>query len=206
MEPLEQLAFHCKIVCLVQLGKFEEALQQMRKNDNLSNNLHFEKAYCLYRLNEHREALKLINDLGTEVGYHLKELKAQILYRNEDYTECVKVYRDIIKNTNDDYEDERQTNLSAALVFLNKSEIVSYKLLVFFIILTSPLQSKEIPNLREDTYELCYNKACLLIQSGQYGEAEKKLKQCEKLCRESLEEDDASEEEIDIDLALIRLT
>lgn len=65
-------------------------------------------------------------------------------------------------------------------------------------------QNKEVNSLREDTYELCYNKACLLVQSGQYSEAEKKLKQCEKLCREALEEEEASEDDIDVDLALIR--
>lgn len=58
--------------------------------------------------------------------------------------------------------------------------------------------------MREDTYELCYNKACVLIQNGQYIEAEKKLKQCEKLCRETLEEEDVTDEEIDVDLALIK--
>lgn len=55
----------------------------------------------------------------------MKELKAQILYRIENYADCAKVYRDIIKNTNDEYEDERQTNLTAALAFLDKSETVS---------------------------------------------------------------------------------
>lgn len=70
--------------------------------------------------------MDVIDDLGEDIDSHLKELKAQILYRMEEYHECVKVYRDIIKNTNDDYENERQTNLSAAFVFLEKSEIVSY--------------------------------------------------------------------------------
>lgn len=85
--------------------------------------MHFEKAYCLYRLNNHSEALKIIDELD-DVGYHMKELKAQILYRIENYADCAKVYRDIIKNTNDEYEDERQTNLTAALAFLDKSETV----------------------------------------------------------------------------------
>lgn len=31
------------------------------------------------------------------------------------YEECFDVYRDIIKNTTDDYEDERETNLSAVV-------------------------------------------------------------------------------------------
>lgn len=44
----------------------------------------------------------------------------------------------------------------------------------------------------------------MLIAQENYADAEKKLRQCEKLCREMLEEDEASEEEIDIELALIR--
>lgn len=60
------------------------------------------------------------------MNYNLKELKAQVLYRLEDYSECVKIYRDIIKNTSDEYEDEHQTNMSAALVFLDKDETVSW--------------------------------------------------------------------------------
>lgn len=62
----------------------------------------------------------------------------------------------------------------------------------------------DIEDLRENTYELCFNKACLLISRELYVEAEKILKHCEKLCREMLEEDEASEEEIDIELALIK--
>lgn len=87
--------------------------------------LQFEQAYCYYRLNKHNEALEIINSLGNNLNYNLKELKAQVLYRLEDYSECVKLYRDIIKNTSDEYEDEHQTNMSAALVFLDKDETVS---------------------------------------------------------------------------------
>lgn len=94
-------------------------------------NLHFEKAYCFYRLNNNTEALKIIDELGPDLNYQVKELKAQILYRTENYEECAKLYRDIIKNTNDDYEDERQTNLAAALSFLDKSESVCFKKVVF---------------------------------------------------------------------------
>lgn len=66
------------------------------------------------------------------------------------------------------------------------------------------LQENKVDALKEHTYELCYNKACLLIANENYIEAEKKLKVCEKLCREVLEEDEATEEEIDVELALIR--
>jgi hypothetical protein len=38
-----------------------------------------------------------------------------ILFR---YEECFDVYRDIIKNSTDDYEDERETNLAAVMANL----------------------------------------------------------------------------------------
>lgn len=66
------------------------------------------------------------------------------------------------------------------------------------------MQARELPHLREDTYELCFNKACILVNHGQYVEAEKKLKLSERLCRQVLEDEDVTDEDMDIDLALIK--
>lgn len=77
----------------------------------------FEKAYTQYRLNQPAEALKTVNAAGV-LEPKLKELKAQILYRLEQYNESYEIYREIIKNTSDDYEDERETNLSAVIANL----------------------------------------------------------------------------------------
>lgn len=55
-----------------------------------------------------------------------------------------------------------------------------------------------MPNLREDTYELCYNSACAALGKQSYAEAEKKLRSSEKICRESLDEDDDVEDEVAI--------
>lgn len=88
-------------------------------------NLNFEKAYCHYRLNQHAEALKIIIDVEGDLDDPIKELKAQILYRLENYPECVNLYREIIKNNSDDYDNIRQANLSAALVCLDNSNVVS---------------------------------------------------------------------------------
>lgn len=185
MAPQEATALHCKIVSLIQLSKFDEAWSTINKNAPITNEFYFEKAYCQYRLNQPQEALKTIEQAG-ELDFRLKELKAQVLYRLEDYSYAFQVYQDIVKNADDEYSDERETNLGAVLVNLDKSKNSSM-------------------DLREDTYELCYNKACLLISQNNYIEAEKKLKQCEKLCRESFEDDGTPEEEIEIELALIRI-
>lgn len=92
---------------------------------NYCRNLNFEKAYCYYRLNQHTEALNIINKLEGNLTDPIKELKAQILYRLENYPECVDLYFDIIKNNSDDYDNIRQANLSAALVYLDRAGVVS---------------------------------------------------------------------------------
>ncbi|KAJ3642145.1 hypothetical protein Zmor_024954 [Zophobas morio] len=187
LAPQEFLAFHYKVVCLIELGKFDEAIRLLNGNAQFDEQLVFERAYCLYRANKHEEALKTIEKIEN-LDLRSKELRAQILYRLEKYDDAATLYREIVKNTDDDYEDERHTNLSAVMVYLEDEDT-----------------KDRIEDLRDNTYELCFNKACLLIAHGQYAEAEKKLRQCEKLCREMLEEEESSEEEIDIELALIRI-
>lgn len=69
----------------------------------------------------------------------------------------------------------------------------------------------EVPSLREHTYELTYNAACQLVAQGSGGdkvilaEAEKKLKTAERMCRELLEEDGMTEEEIEEELGIIKI-
>lgn len=88
------------------------------------SNLDFEKAYCLYRLNQVLDALKIVENVPNP-SLKLKELKAQILYRLEKYEECFSVYRDIIKNSHDEYEDEREANFAAVVVNLTVEGSVS---------------------------------------------------------------------------------
>lgn len=65
-------------------------------------------------MNQVSEALK-VTEAVQNPSSRIKELKAQILYRLERYEECFTVYRDIIKNSHDEYEEERETNLAAVL-------------------------------------------------------------------------------------------
>merc|ERR1712227_75910 len=136
-------AFHCKIVCLIQLSKFEDALTTMRKQPQMSSTLQFEQAYCEYRLNRCNEALKTLKAVANP-DERMKELLGQVLYRLEDYGECLSVYRDLVRNTQDDYEEERETNMSAVLAALQLKS-------------AEPVAGL---GLRTDTYELAYNNAC----------------------------------------------
>lgn len=116
--PEDKTASHCKVVCLIQTSKFQEAIQFIERYK--LNELVFEKAYCEYRLNVPEKSLKTIEsaNLPSPLPPNLKELLAQVLYRLERFEECFDVYRDIIKNSDDDYDDERTTNLSAVVANL----------------------------------------------------------------------------------------
>lgn len=186
--PDDQTALHCKVVCLMQLSKFDEAHKFIEKN-RLNNVLIFEKAYCEYRLNKQLQALTTIDEAtgGQPLPAKLKELRTQILYRLERYEECLDAYKDIIKNSSDEYEDERRTNLSAVAANLALDK------------------DKEVPEVPEDTYEQYFNSSCIQSNRQKYVEAERKLRTSEKLCREFLEEEGASEEEIIEELDVIRV-
>ncbi|BES96309.1 unnamed protein product [Nesidiocoris tenuis] len=184
--PDDALAFHFRIVSLIQLSKFDDVLLAFGKYANLTKGLEFEKAYALYRLNKIEEALKVLDSVENPELKH-DELRAQVLYRLERFDECFNLYRDVIKQTSDDFDEERQTNLSAIIV----NSLISGKQI-------------DMPAFEVDTYEILYNIACYHMGKGQYAEAEKKLKEAEKVCRESFDED-APPEEIEDEVSIIRL-
>uniref|UniRef100_A0A8C0FRE2 Signal recognition particle subunit SRP72 n=1 Tax=Bubo bubo TaxID=30461 RepID=A0A8C0FRE2_BUBBB len=167
-------ALQCKVVCLIQNGSFKEALGVINTHTKVltSDIIAFEKAYCEYRLNRIENALKTIQSASQQTD-KLKELYGQVLYRLERYDDCLAAYRDLIRNSQDEYEEERKTNLSAVVAAQSTWEKVM----------------PEDLGLREATYELCYNSACALIGQGRLNEAMKKLQKAEELCRQSLSED-----------------
>ncbi|KAM6266625.1 signal recognition particle subunit SRP72 [Spheniscus humboldti] len=182
-------ALQCKVVCLIQNGNFKEALGVINTHTKVlsSDVIAFEKAYCEYRLNRIENALKTIQSASQQTD-KLKELYGQVLYRLERYDDCLAAYRDLIRNSQDEYEEERKTNLSAVVAAQSTWEKVM----------------PEDLGLREATYELCYNSACALIGQGKLNEAMKKLRKAEELCRQSLSEDsDVTEEDIEAELAII---
>ncbi|XP_017787201.1 PREDICTED: signal recognition particle subunit SRP72 isoform X2 [Nicrophorus vespilloides] len=148
----------------------------------------FEKAYCLYRTNNPQDALNMLNDVPNP-DHRILELKAQVLYRLEQFDEAANVYQNIFRNAPDDeYEEERQTNLGAVVSSLNQRE-----------------SDKFTSQLQEETYEMCYNKALMYVKQENFVKAEKLLKTAEVMLKEAFEEDGATEEETDIELANVRV-
>uniref|UniRef100_A0AAQ5Y0J9 Signal recognition particle subunit SRP72 n=1 Tax=Amphiprion ocellaris TaxID=80972 RepID=A0AAQ5Y0J9_AMPOC len=165
-----------------QNGDFTRALKALTKilheNRDDVTALHC-KIVCLIQNGSFKEALNVMN-------MHAKVLGSEHLL--ERYDECKSVYTDLIRNSQDEYEEERKTNLAAVVATMSQWE-------------KAPMEDLGLP---ESTYELCYNTACALIGQGQLTEALNKLRQAEELCRVSLADDsDVTEEDIDSELAII---
>ena len=66
-------AFHCKLISLIELGRYAEAVQAVEAHGELAAGREFEHAYCLYQLNREPEALALLNKLDKEVQGRLDD-------------------------------------------------------------------------------------------------------------------------------------
>jgi len=177
----DSTAFHCKIVALMQAGKFTEVIKQL-ENSKFNLDLDFETAYCHYRLNDPAKALAILNGLPNPQVKHL-DLKAQVLYRMEQYDDCYGVYKDLIKTTDDKYDMERMTNLSAVTANLgDKSRVITDC---------------------KDTFEQRYNAGCNLAAVGDLVKAETVLKKAEETARKFLVEE--GEEDIEEETGIIRV-
>ncbi|XP_022654998.1 signal recognition particle subunit SRP72-like isoform X2 [Varroa destructor] len=162
-----QKAIQCKLVCLIQLSKFQEAFDFILRTE---------------------EALAALGP-AAEDDFRAKELRGQILYRLEKYRDSYNLYRDLVKNSGDDYDEERQTNLAACVAALTFEEGVR------------PDKGDTI--LNEETYELMYNKATTLTAQGEYQKALMLLKKSEDMCRETLTEEGSNEEEINDEVSIV---
>ena len=190
--PSDGLAFHCKIVCLLQMQKFQDALKQINDPGNQkfdSLDLSFEEAYCHYRLNEALKALQVLDkNMGTskKEGPKHRELRAQILYRLERFSDCFDIYRDIIKNSmvDDEFEEERMTNLAAVSANLEYEG-----------------EAKNVfPDQDSSSYEMIYNRACYHLAAKRWNDACTDLKRSEELCKEASNEDNEEDDDVGTDL------
>src|SRR2546430_2777776 len=96
--------------------------------------------------------------------------------------------------SSDEYEVERETNLSAVLASLSLSKGIPP---------SADIESS-IDSLGDQMYELCYNKACIEVGREDYQKALELLTKAEEECISSMREDDATEEEIEAEAGIIR--
>ena len=108
-----------------------------------------------------------------------------IINFSEQYEESYAVYRDLLKNSSDDFEQERLTNLQASAVFVQNAPVAEES--------------------QDESYELCYNRGCQLLSRKKWAEAEKALKKAEKMCGDMMKEEEADDDEIERETGIIRV-
>jgi len=192
--PQDVDAFKCKILAMIHQSAFNDVVTLLNKNPPLSKGMVFEKAYAEYRLNRLDESLRTLTtcskeeELSDAESFRRKELEAQIYYRLEKYEDCLGLYKQLLKETSDEYEEERLTNVAAVAAALSQRGNRP---------LANSVESIIEANAGQKTFELCFNQAFLDISDGNYAGAEEQLREAEKICRESFEDDpEAMEEEM----------
>ncbi|KFD46744.1 hypothetical protein M514_12371 [Trichuris suis] len=187
----DPIALQCNVISLMQLSKFEDAFNMISSTGDLEKVMAFEKAYCEYRLGRLEEAERTLRLSMDSANLKSKELLAQLLYRKEEYAEACKYLSEVLKNSADDYDEERKANMSAILSELQYKD-PSHKLV-------------EDIDCNPLSYEQLYNDACLQIAKKDFQKAEKRLLEAKDICRENLLQQDASEEEIEEELCIIKV-
>lgn len=181
--PEDADALKCKLVALINLKKFQEAIAVFDKAPSLSTACAFEKAYALYRLNRHAEALAVIEAATPKKGVDVRVdlLRAQVLYRLGRYHECGEVYGGLEDDETD--PGELAVNRSAAMSEAGEAEEAENVL-------------KGTAAMLGETADMAYNRACAVIARGDMARALVVLDAAEQLHRQESEESGATEEEI----------
>ncbi|RUS30933.1 hypothetical protein BC938DRAFT_478737, partial [Jimgerdemannia flammicorona] len=230
LKPDDRDALHCKVITLIRLEKYQDALNVCSKK-LAAGDLAFEQAYCFYRTNRLPKALEVIRTTqqeGSVDSRTLRHLEAQVNYRLEDYPACLAVYHGLLQDmspSNDEYNDvlANYNAVKSALLFSG-----------------AELDAKYVPKDNTNTYELAYNSACAHVAQGDLAGAERLLETAKsrpsllfgrgsssiawanqrnlipflfhffwggvffsELCRSSLSDEDYSDEEIERELAVI---
>ncbi|KAL3658856.1 hypothetical protein V7S43_016221 [Phytophthora oleae] len=178
-------AVKIKCVALIRLEKFDKALELAVKYDFLST----EKAYCLYRLKQDDDSLNILEggDVESKSTAQL-HLAAQLHFRKGNYDQSISIYELLLSQAQEgDDLLELQTNLLAAYASAGRSH---------------ELKDRDIPI--DDGFEVAFNKSFVAIQSGDWESAEELLVTAERLCRDTLVADGASEAEVEEEVAVIK--
>ncbi|KAJ3315723.1 Signal recognition particle core component [Blyttiomyces sp. JEL0837] len=188
-------ALNIKVIALIKLDRFEDAVHVLDKAPSaLQEELAYEKAYCLHRLQRNEECLKLIAHIRSQVGNivwnELDSLEMQTLYKMEEYAKAADLAANVYDHSdeNDFYYGEILANLTAAW--------------------TGCAYTGQSFNRKDDvnensavTYELPYNLACFYIAEGELSQAEKMLAIAKDRCKNILMDD--FDEGLQSELAII---
>ncbi|KAM9974136.1 hypothetical protein ACTFIW_003048 [Dictyostelium discoideum] len=174
-------AFQCKVICLMQLSNFTEAIECFKKPEQIQS-MQFEYSYCLYSTAKYQEALTQLEKQSSKETKSL-ELEAQIYYKLENYQKTISIYESLLSKPGYSDSIEFITNLCA--VYLDAGKFNECQELL-----------NKNKSQQTKTHELAFNSACLAISKNDTKTAETQLKLAKKICTDSLKKDGFSEEEI----------
>ncbi|KAF8390589.1 hypothetical protein HHK36_025116 [Tetracentron sinense] len=182
--PGDEDALRCKVVALIKADNIDRALSTIQVSEELSIDLSFYKAYCLYRQNNLDEALESLKN--QERNSTVMQLECQILYRLGRMDACMDIYQKLQKFKIESLE----INIVAGLISAGRASEVQGTMDILRVKATS-------------SFELAYNTACSLIEEGKYTDAEQHLLSARRIGQETLMEDNWADDEIEIELAPI---
>ncbi|KAL4423713.1 hypothetical protein ABPG75_001014 [Micractinium tetrahymenae] len=186
LAPGDQDALRCKAVLLIEAGRMEEALKLLGEPP-LAASMAFEKAYCLYRSGKLQEALAALSAVPADKEVARLQLEAQIQYRLGNSKEAIALYSQLFRAHGAE-SHEVQTNVLAAYVAGGRAGEV-------------PAVMEAMKISSKDSFEVAFNAACGLIETGKLKEAEQQLQLAVRVGEEALYDEDFQEEEVAVELA-----
>ncbi|KAF1997106.1 hypothetical protein P154DRAFT_525095 [Amniculicola lignicola CBS 123094] len=161
-------AQHAKVVALLKLDRFEDAIKVFEAAPAVQEKARFEYAYALYKSGDAAKAVEVAEGHASTRG--MKHVLAQAAYRSENFEHAGKIYRELAKQGGQDEEYDIRINsgaVDAQLEWIGLGE----------------LAEKKKPT-REDmeAFETAYNAACGSISRGEFAQGEVLLKRAKDLC------------------------
>ncbi|KAH0558933.1 hypothetical protein GP486_004439 [Trichoglossum hirsutum] len=156
-------ALHVKIVALLKLDRYEDALRVVEEGgDLLKEKAALEWAYALYKVGRYTDVEGVVRKAGRG-SRGLRHVEAQTCYRLEDFRKAADIYKQLSEDTSGGVENEENDLLinssatDAQLEWAGQGHLVQ----------------KKRPS-REDleVFEMAYNAACGSIARGELAQGE----------------------------------
>ncbi|KAK4453598.1 signal recognition particle subunit SRP72 [Podospora aff. communis PSN243] len=174
-------AQHTRVVALLKLDRFQDALRAIAEGGNALQKLCvLEKSYALYKNGELDAAEELLQSAGA--GRGMKHVAAQVAYRSEKFEKAAAIYRDLATEDAEEHgeESDLRINLAAThaqLEWQGKGGVV-------------PEGQKQPGREDLEAFETAYNAACGCISRGDFAKAAMLLKRSRDLCEATEDLDD----------------
>lgn len=190
---MDKEVLRTKIYCLIQRKMWNQALFLIKTLEKDDIELPFEKSYCLYRINNYKDALETLETLGDPIkmlskleNRAISHLKIQILYRLGRFEECEQLYslmEPIITNENNLVE----------LEMLQVNQLAVFSSIHNF---NNDFGDFDIPDYLTNSIEYWFNRCCLYLSNNDIDNAMTSLEMSESLYNSLMENDESEDQQL----------